>query len=177
MNQFLTVFLLTLPILASASSDYAVGAAGGDAVADAVADPDAQPVYSVKPLNEKYNLEGLDSWKLLYQDNPNQGNQTQYFQNDLTVNDGIQLVEAWVKSTGATKKPYEINYYQILCKDQTFKVLEQYQSKDDEDYKLVKKVDNYRQTQPLSQAGEKLPVFKKLCQESEDFAKAWGIKK
>ncbi len=170
MNQFLTALLLTLPILASASDDYAVAVAD-EVVTDAPADPNAQPEYSVKPLNEKYNLEGLDSWKLLYQDN-----QTQYFQNNLTVNDGIQLVEAWVKSTGATKKPYEINYYQILCKDQTFKVLEQYQSKDDQDYKLVKKVDNYRQTQPLSQAGEKLPVFKKLCQESEDFAKAWGIK-
>lgn len=143
-------------------------------VVDAVADQhDVVPNYAAKPLEEKYSFDGMEGsndWRLIYQDK-----QTQYFQNDLTVNDGIQLVEAWIKTIEPTKKTSVVNYYQVLCKDQTFKVLEQYQSKDDQNYKLVKKVDLYRQTQPLSQAGERLPVFKKLCKEREDFAKAWGI--
>lgn len=152
----------------------AVDYVGDDLAVDAVADQhDVVPNYAAKPLEEKYSFDGMEGsndWRLIYQDK-----QTQYFQNDLTVYDGIQLVEAWIKTIEPTKKTSVVNYYQVLCKDQTFKVLEQYQSKDDQNYKLVKKLDLYRQTQALSQVGERLSVFKKLCKEREDFAKAWGI--
>ncbi|MBP2546065.1 hypothetical protein [Acinetobacter guillouiae] len=114
---------------------------------------------SIKPLNEKYDLEMGDKWELIYQNSD-----TQFFENDLRVADTIQLAQAWVKSVNS-KKQYTINYYQVLCKDQTFTRLEQFKSQDDKNYKLVKKVEHYRQTQPFSQAGEILPVLQKLCQD------------
>ena len=114
---------------------------------------------SIKPLNEKYDLEMGDKWELIYQNSD-----TQFFENDLRVVDTIQLAQAWVKSVNQ-KKQYTINYYQVLCKDQTFTRLEQFKSQDDKNYKLVKKVEHYRQTQPFSQAGEILPVLEKLCQD------------
>lgn len=114
---------------------------------------------SIKPLNEKYDLEMGDEWKLIYQNS-----NTQFFESITTISDGNQLIQAWVKSANS-KKQYTINYYQVLCKDQTFTRLEQFKSQDDKNYKLVKKVEHYRQTQPFSQAGEILPVLQKLCQD------------
>lgn len=114
---------------------------------------------SIKPLNEKYDLEMGDKWELIYQNSD-----TQFFENDLRLADTIQLAQAWVKSV-SPKKQYTINYYQVLCKDRTFTRLEQFKSQDDKNYKLVKKVEHYRQTQPFSQAGEILPVLEKLCQD------------
>ena len=100
-----------------------------------------------------------DKWELIYQNSD-----TQFFENDLRLADTIQLAQAWVKSVNP-KKQYTINYYQVLCKDRTFTRLEQFKSQDDKNYKLVKKVEHYRQTQPFSQAGEILPVLQKLCQD------------
>jgi len=114
---------------------------------------------SIKPLNEKYDLETGDEWKLIYQNS-----NTQFFESITTISDGNQLIQAWVKSVNP-KKQYTINYYQVLCKDRTFTRLEQFKSQDDKNYKLVKKVEHYRQTQPFSQAGEILPVLQKLCQD------------
>jgi len=114
---------------------------------------------SIKPLNEKYDLETGDEWKLIYQNS-----NTQFFESITTISDGNQLIQAWVKSANS-KKQFMINYYQVLCKDQTFTRLEQFKSQDDKNYKLVKKVEHYRQTQPFSQAGEILPVLQKLCQD------------
>ena len=114
---------------------------------------------SIKPLNEKYDLETGDEWKLIYQNS-----NTQFFESITTISDGNQLIQAWVKSANP-KKQFMINYYQVLCKDQTFTRLEQFKSQDDKNYKLVKKVEHYRQTQPFSQAGEILPVLQKLCQD------------
>lgn len=114
---------------------------------------------SIKPSNEKYDLEIGDKWELIYQNSD-----TQFFENDLRLADTIQLAQAWVKSVNP-KKQYTINYYQVLCKDRTFTRLEQFKSQDDKNYKLVKKVEHYRQTQPFSQGGEILPVLEKLCQD------------
>lgn len=98
-------------------------------------------------------------WELIYQNSD-----TQFFENDLRLADTIQLAQAWVKSVNP-KRQYTINYYQVLCKDRTFTRLEQFKSQDDKNYKLVKKVEHYRQTQSFSQAGEILPVLEKLCQD------------
>jgi len=114
---------------------------------------------SIKPLNEKYDLETGDEWKLIHQNS-----NTQFFESITTISDGNQLIQAWVKSVNP-KRQYTINYYQVLCKDRTFTRLEQFKSQDDKNYKLVKKVEHYRQTQPFSQAGEILPVLQKLCQD------------
>ena len=111
----------------------------------------------IKPLNEKYNLETGNEWKLIHQHSD-----TQFFESITTISDGDQLIQAWVKSVNP-KKQYTINYYQLLCKDRTFTRLEQFKSRDDQDYKLVKKVEHYRQTQSFDQAGELLPVLEKLC--------------
>jgi hypothetical protein len=111
----------------------------------------------IKPLNEKYDLETGDQWNLIHQNS-----KTQFFESITTLSDGDQLIQAWVKSVDQ-KKQYTINYYQLLCKDRTFNRLEQFKSRDDQDYKLVKKVEHYRQTQSFDQAGELLPVLEKLC--------------
>ena len=135
--------------------------ADGDQMTMATAEdsPAADDTESIKPLNEKYDLETGDEWKLIHQNSD-----TQFFENDLRLADTIQLAQAWVKSVNP-KKQYTINYYQVLCKDRTFTRLEQFKSQDDKNYKLVKKVEHYRQTQPFSQAGEILPVLQKLCQD------------
>jgi len=111
----------------------------------------------IKPLHEKYDLDTGDEWKLIHQHAD-----TQFFESITTIFDGNQLIQAWVKSVHP-KKQYTINYYQLLCKDRTFTRLEQFKSRDDQDYKRVKRVEHYRQTQPFDQAGELLPVLEKLC--------------
>ncbi|MDN5434072.1 MAG: hypothetical protein L0G10_10510 [Acinetobacter sp.] len=135
--------------------------ADGDQMTMATAEdsPAADDTENIKPLNEKYDLETGDEWKLIHQNS-----NTQFFESITTISDGNQLIQAWVKSANS-KKQYTINYYQVLCKDRTFTRLEQFKSQDDKNYKLVKKIEHYRQTQPFSQAGEILPVLEKLCQD------------
>ena len=135
--------------------------ADGDQMTMATAEdsPVADDTESIKPLNEKYDLETGDEWKLIHQHS-----NTQFFESITTISDGNQLIQAWVKSVNP-KKQYTINYYQVLCMDRTFTRLEQFKRQDDKNYKLVKKVEHYRQTQPFSQAGEILPVLQKLCQD------------
>ncbi|MFW1799827.1 hypothetical protein ACG9YX_07315 [Acinetobacter nematophilus] len=111
----------------------------------------------IKPPHEKYDLDTGDEWKLIHQHAD-----TQFFESITTISDGNQLIQAWVKSVNP-KKQYTINYYQLLCKDRTFTRLEQFKSRDDQDYKRVKRVEHYRQTQSFDQAGELLPVLEKLC--------------
>ncbi|OTG67099.1 hypothetical protein [Acinetobacter silvestris] len=122
----------------------------------------------IKPLNEKYALEAGDVWQFIYS-NAN----ARFLESTMTVNDGIQYVGAWIKRIDQKKRQQHINYYQVLCKDQSFTLLEQFQSKDDQNYTIVKNVDHYRQAQTFNNAGEELPVFTKLCQSRDDFAKAW----
>lgn len=135
--------------------------ADGDQMTMATAEdsPAADDTESIKPLNEKYDLETGDEWKLIHQNSNNQ-----FFESITIISDGNQLIQAWVKSVNP-KRQYTINYYQVLCKDRTFTRLEQFKSQDDKNYKLVKKIEHYRQTQPFSQAGEILPVLEKLCQD------------
>ena len=163
------LFCLVMTSVAAKSIDL-TQAARADCVSDApcavvdqsAAVEDFEPedyTKSIKPLNEKYDLETGDEWKLIHQNS-----NTQFFESITTISDGNQLIQAWVKSVNP-KKQYTINYYQVLCKDRTFTRLEQFKSQDDKNYKLVKKVEHYRQTQPFSQAGEILPVLQKLCQD------------
>lgn len=135
--------------------------ADGDQMTMATAEdsPAADDTENIKPLNEKYDLETGDEWKLIHQNS-----NTQFFESITTISDGSQLIQAWVKSVNP-KRQYTINYYQVLCKDRTFTRLEQFKSQGDKNYKLVKKIEHYRQTQPFSQAGEILPVLEKLCQD------------
>ncbi|MFW1815428.1 hypothetical protein ACG9X6_12335 [Acinetobacter guillouiae] len=163
------LFCLVMTSVAAKSIDL-TQAAKADCVSDepcAVVDESAavedfEPedyTKSIKPSNEKYDLETGDEWKLIHQNS-----NTQFFESITTISDGNQLIQAWVKSVNP-KRQYTINYYQVLCKDRTFTRLEQFKSQDDKNYKLVKKVEHYRQTQPFSQAGEILPVLQKLCQD------------
>ena len=163
------LFCLVMTSVAAKSIDL-TQAAKADCVSDepcAVVDQSAavedfEPedyTKSIKPSNEKYDLEMGDKWELIYQNSD-----TQFFENDLRLADTIQLAQAWIKSVNP-KKQYTINYYQVLCKDRTFTRLEQFKSQDDKNYKLIKKVEHYRQTQPFSLAGEILPVLEKLCQD------------
>ena len=163
------LFCLVMTSVAAKSIDL-TQAARADCVSDApcavvdqsAAVEDFEPedyTKSIKPSNEKYDLEMGDKWELIYQNSD-----TQFFENDLRLADTIQLAQAWVKSVNP-KRQYTINYYQVLCKDRTFTRLEQFKSQDDKNYKLVKKVEHYRQTQSFSQAGEILPVLEKLCQD------------
>ena len=163
------LFCLVMTSVAAKSIDL-TQAAKADCVSDApcavvdqsAAVEDFEPedyTKSIKPSNEKYDLEMGDKWELIYQNS-----NTQFFESITTISDGNQLIQAWVKSVNP-KKQYTINYYQVLCKDRTFTRLEQFKSQDDKNYKLVKKVEHYRQTQPFSQAGEILPVLQKLCQD------------
>lgn len=163
------LFCLVMTSVAAKSIDL-TQAARADCVSDApcavvdqsAAVEDFEPedyTKSIKPSNEKYDLETGDEWKLIHQNS-----NTQFFESITTISDGNQLIQAWVKSVNP-KRQYTINYYQVLCKDRTFTRLEQFKSQDDKNYKLVKKVEHYRQTQPFSQAGEILPVLQKLCQD------------
>ncbi|OTG80641.1 hypothetical protein [Acinetobacter sp. ANC 4648] len=153
--------------------DVAIDCTGSceSTVADAI-NPVSSSDYakSIKPMHEKYTLDAGDEWEGIYS-NAN----AQFFESAMTQNDGIQYVGAWIKRVDQKKKQQHINYYQVLCTDQTFTLLEQFQSKDDQKYTTVNNVDHYRQAQTFSKAGEELPIFKKLCKNREDFVKAWGL--
>lgn len=139
-----------------------------DSAVDSAAASGSQTQHSIKPLSEKYALEFGDQWDLIHQNS-----NAKFFESNNTMIDGAEFIQAWIKRVDTGKKSQVIHYYQVMCTDKTFNILEKFQSQDDEKYKLVKKVDFYRQVQPFREAGDEQLVFEKLCKESADFMKAW----